>query len=153
MKFKLSAILVIGICAISPLNAQTNSVCNDSTISIIKSNNLSEMQQLTKESNDILNTSINILNVSVQLAEEGENINTTYVNAMLRLSNDIGKMADRIGKMADRILFTEEQIGKMSDRIVESQKIQSNNLLLTEANLLQAQKNFNNLLITLAQSR
>jgi len=153
MKVKLFSFLLTGtIFLINPLNAQDNSTCDASTIATIENNNLAEMQTLTEESKNLLNISINILNISTQLVKEGENVNTNYVNAMLRLSDDIGKMADRIGEMADRILFTEEQIGIMSDRILETQRIQSNNLALTEANLLQAQKNFNNLLISLAQS-
>ena len=60
------------------------------------------------------------------------NVNTQYVRAMLRLSDDIGVMADRIGIMADRILFTELQIGVMADRILETQRIQGENVTLTE---------------------
>jgi len=50
--------------------------------------------------------------------------------SMLRLSDDIGKMADRIGVMADRI-------GTMADRILETQKIQSQNMELTQKSALE----------------
>lgn len=77
-------------------------------------------------------------------------VNITYVEAMLRLSDDIGTMADRIGEMADRIVSTELQIGIMADRILDTQRLQNENVALTQANLLKAQENFNNLLIQLA---
>jgi len=151
MKLKLLTTMLAGsLFLINPLDAQTT--LSDSTIRLIKNNNLAQMQELNEESKALLNTSINILNISIQLEQENENINTTYVNSMLRLADDIGKMADRIGEMADRILFTEKQIGIMADRILETQRIESYNLDITEANLLEAQKNFNNLLIEISQS-
>ena len=55
---------------------------------------------------------------------------------MLRLSDDIGIMANRILEMADKILEMADKIGEMSDRIVETQKIQSENLDLTQSNLI-----------------
>jgi hypothetical protein len=56
--------------------------------------------------------------------------------SMLRLSDDIGKMADRIGVMADRI-------GTMADRILETQKIQSQNVELTQKSTLEMMKVMN----------
>lgn len=61
--------------------------------------------------------------------------------AVLQLSDDIGTMADRIGEMADKILVMSDNIGLMADRIVVTQEIQSQNLQLTEATLLQTQTN------------
>ena len=152
MKLKLlTTILATNIFLINPLNAQSTTI-NNSAITVIENNNLTEMQILTEESKNLLNTSINILNISIQLEKEKENININYINSMLRLADDIGEMANRIGEMSDRILFTEEQIGIMSDRILETQRIQSYNLDVTETNILEAQKNFNNLLITLSPS-
>ena len=87
-----------------------------------------------------------ILNASEVLINSASDVNKEYIYAMLKLADDIGVMADRIGLMADRILFTEEQIGIMSDRILETQRIQSENLKITEENLLRAQKNLNLLL-------
>lgn len=52
---------------------------------------------------------------------------------MLRLSDDIGKMADRIGDMADRI-------GVMADRILETQRIQSKNMEVTQQAMLETMK-------------
>jgi len=49
---------------------------------------------------------------------------------VLQLSQDIGSMADRIGDMADRI-------GEMSDRILETQRIQSNNMAMTQQSILE----------------
>jgi len=46
-----------------------------------------------------------------------------------KLSDDIWKMADRIWVMADRILT-------MADKILETEKIQSKNLEVTQANVL-----------------
>jgi len=87
-----------------------------------------------------------ILDVSEVLINNASDVNKEYIYAMLKLADDIGVMADRIGLMADRILFTEEQIGIMSDRILETQRIQSDNLKITEENLLKAQENLNSLL-------
>jgi archaellum component FlaC len=53
--------------------------------------------------------------------------------SMLRLSDDIGKMADQIGVMADRI-------GDMADRILETQKIQSKNVEITQQSMLEMMK-------------
>lgn len=50
--------------------------------------------------------------------------------AILKLSDDIGKMAERIGVMADRI-------GIMADRISETQKIQNQNIELTQKSMLE----------------
>ena len=55
---------------------------------------------------------------------------------MLRLSDDMGKMADRIGQMADRI-------GSMADRILETQKIQNENIQLTQQSMLEVMKMMN----------
>lgn len=63
------------------------------------------------------------------------------IKAMLQLSSDIGEMADRIGEMADNILIMSDNIGLMADRILETQEIQSENLLLTQNTLLQTQTN------------
>jgi hypothetical protein len=56
--------------------------------------------------------------------------------SMLRLSDDIGKMAEKIGVMADRI-------GTMADRILETQKIQSENVQLTQQSMLEVMKMMN----------
>lgn len=63
------------------------------------------------------------------------------IASMLQLSSDIGEMADRIGEMADNILIISDNIGLMADRILETQVIQSENLILTQNTLLQTQTN------------
>ena len=63
------------------------------------------------------------------------------ITAMLQLSGDIGEMADRIGEMADNILIMSDNIGLMADRILETQVIQSENMILTQNTLLQTQTN------------
>lgn len=63
------------------------------------------------------------------------------LTAMLQLSDDIGTMADRIGEMADTILVMADNIGLMADQIILTQEIQSQNLALTQASILQTQTN------------
>ena len=63
------------------------------------------------------------------------------ITAMLQLSDDIGTMADRIGEMADRILLMADNIDTMADRILETQELQSQNLVATTQTLLQTQEN------------
>ncbi len=104
-----------------------------------------------QQSASMLTISNNLLSVSTQLLANPSSVNITYVNAMLQLSKDILEMADKIGEMADRIVATELQIGIMADRILQTQQLQSNNLALTQANLLQAQKNFGDVLIALSR--
>ena len=67
------------------------------------------------------------------------------IRAVLQLSSDIGEMADRIGEMADNILIMSDNIGLMADRILETQVIQSENLLLTQNSILTTQTNTLNL--------
>lgn len=99
----------------------------------------------------MLTLSMALLNQSQQMMLMGDSANVDYLNAMLSLSTDIGTMADRIGEMADRIVYTEELIGDMADRILVTQQMQSQNLALTQQNLLQAQLNFNALLLQQSQ--
>ena len=63
------------------------------------------------------------------------------ITAMLQLSSDIAEMADRIGEMADNILIMSDNIGLMAERIIETQVIQSENLVLTQNSALQTQSN------------
>jgi len=63
------------------------------------------------------------------------------ITAMLQLSEDIGTMADRIGEMADKILVMADNIGLMADRTLITQEIQSQNIAMTQATLLQTQTN------------
>jgi hypothetical protein len=97
----------------------------------------------TDLSTSLLFSSKNMLTLSKSILMTGSTMNTEYVKAMLQLSQDIGEMANRIGEMADRILVMADNIGEMSDRIIETQRIQSNNVALTQRNLLKAERNFN----------
>lgn len=63
------------------------------------------------------------------------------ITSMLQLSTDIGTMADRIGEMADRILLMADNIDLMAERILETQELQSQNLVATTQTLLQTQEN------------
>jgi len=74
------------------------------------------------------------------------------IAAVLRLSDDIGTMADRIGEMSDKILVMSDNIGTMADRILVTQQIQSQNLQVTEATLLQTQANALSLVSVIEQS-
>ncbi|WP_069471852.1 hypothetical protein [Candidatus Marithrix sp. Canyon 246] len=49
-----------------------------------------------------------------------------FNNTVLRLSDDIGKMADRIGEMSERIL--------------ETQRIQAENIALTQKSMMEIMK-------------
>ena len=97
-------------------------------------------------SKSLLQNSTDLLTLSNSLLSAGEVANVEYVEAMLKLSDDILKMADKIGEMADRILVIADDIGDMADRIVKTQEIQSENVALTQSNILEAQKNFNQIL-------
>ena len=90
-------------------------------------------------STNILQQSNDLLKLAQTLESTGSTANTEYLNAMLQLSTDIGTMADRILIMADNI-------GIMSDRIVEVININSQNLALTQSNLLEATRIFTSLL-------
>ena len=126
--------------------------CNASAILSTQQNaDIAQMLALLDESAKLLEQSQNILALSEQMMNNTTTITLAMVSAMLRLSDDIGKMADRIGEMADRIVATELQIGIMADRILETQKLQNENVALTEANILKAQKNFNDLLLQLSK--
>jgi len=97
---------------------------------------------LYKNSVTLLNMSSSLLKMSqtlLQMQQNGQFVNTDYVNSMLRLS-------DNIGTMADRILATEKEIGAMSDRILETQRIQNENVALTQKNILSAQQNLSAIL-------
>jgi len=89
----------------------------------------------------ILNTSEKLLKLSESLLDAGSSANPEYIEAMLRLSDDIGTMADRILDMADKILVMADDIGEMSERILETQRIQGENVKLTEDNIVASQKN------------
>ena len=107
------------------------------------SNTLNDSTDLSQS---LLLNSQNILSLSESLLAAGSTANSDYVKAMLQLSTDIGTMADKIGDMADKILLMADNIGTMADRILETQRIQGENVALTQKNILQAQANFDSLL-------
>lgn len=59
--------------------------------------------------------------------------------SMLQLTKDIGIMSDRIMEMTNKIYIMADNIGLMADNIVATQDIQTSNVLLTEASLLNSQ--------------
>ena len=150
-----SAVLAVTLgllAAYTPLAALDLGTCDTTSItSVVETQDTAQMEDLLAQSASLLAASQSLVTLSAQMIASAENANSDYIAAMLRLSDDIGEMADRIGEMADRIVATELQIGIMADRILETQRIQSENLALTEANLLKAQENFNALLIQLSQ--
>ncbi|RUM43981.1 MAG: hypothetical protein DSY46_06800 [Hydrogenimonas sp.] len=154
MKYKVTTLLTALLLFNTSVMAMDLDTCDYSSIlQPVEDSNIETMQDTLLQSQELLSVSQNLLTISLQLLNSAETVNTAYINAMLRLSDDIGIMADRIGEMADRIIATELQIGIMADRILETQRIQSQNLALTQSNLLKAQENFNNLLIQLTQSQ
>jgi hypothetical protein len=118
-------------------------VSNITTPTVIDSSVLNDS---TNFSFKTLESSVALLGLSQSLLANSSTANTEYVEAMLQLSTDIGAMANRIGEMADRILVMSDSIGVMADRILETQRIQSKNVELTQINLLKAQENFNKIL-------
>ena len=104
------------------------------------------LQDSTELSYAVLQNSEDLLQLSESLIAAGSSANTEYVRAMLRLSDDIGVMADRILEMADKILVMADDIGDMADRILETQRIQSENVELTQTNIRKTQDNLNAIL-------
>ncbi len=146
------AILVTLLYALPALALDMGDTCDFTSVTDpVSDSDYGTMQDNLAQSEALLAMSRNLLSISHDLVNTPETANITYINAMLRLSDDIGKMADRIGEMADRIVATEIQIGIMADRILETQRLQNQNVALTQTNILKAQENFNNLLIQLTQ--
>lgn len=104
------------------------------------------LQDSTELSYAILQNSEDLLKLSQSLLNAGTSANTEYIRAMLHLSEDISKMADRILDMADKILIMADDIGDMADRIIETQRIQSDNVELTQTNIRKTQDNLNSIL-------
>jgi hypothetical protein len=100
----------------------------------------------TNLSKSLLRNSEDMLQLSQSLQQSGIFTQNTYVKAMLELSEDIAEMAVKVGEMSDRILTMSDKIGTMSDRIIKTQKIQNANVVLTQKNIIQAQKNLNKIL-------
>jgi len=100
------------------------------------------LDTLLRSGPDIANEAAR-LSTDLQLLQGAASVLTVKdgITAMLQLSDDIGTMADRIGEMADRILIMADNIGTMADRIVQTQEIQSQNLMTTTDTLLQTQQN------------
>lgn len=107
----------------------------------------SQISSLYAQSRELADASSSLLALTLSM-QDGTS-SATMVTAMLALSEDILTMADKIGEMADRIIATELQIGLMADRILQTQALQSNNLALTQANILKAQENLNALLLAM----
>lgn len=91
---------------------------------------------LLESAKEVLQLAQNLLTLSQNMPADAS---SEYIQAMLRLSDDIGKMADRIGEMADRILETEDKIVVVALRMLDT-------IDKAQETLLQAQKNFNDML-------
>ena len=65
-------------------------------------------------------------------SHQGDNANESYNNTIQTASKTILRLSDDIGVMADRILLMAKEIGIMADRIVQTQEIQSRNLIATQ---------------------
>ena len=122
--------------------SNSNIVVMKDMFSSIAEDDLAESQKLLAMSEKLKAASLNL--------DATQGLNKQYIEAMLALATEIGKMADRIGEMADRIVQTEVLIGEMADRIVVVAQSIINNCAQTQLNLLEAQRNFNALLTTLA---
>jgi len=130
MKKLFSSLVLVSILSVGSLNA---AVSCSTTMDNVTISSYSTM------SSGVLQQSTGLLELAQTLESTGSTTNTEYLNAMLQLSTDIGTMADRILIMADNI-------GIMSDRIVEVININSQNLALTQSNLLEATRIFTELL-------
>jgi hypothetical protein len=110
-----------------------------------QSTDISMLENALAQSNDLLQLSQTLVTRTENI--DPNQVNSEYIQAMLRLSMDIGVMANRIGEMANRIVYTEELVGVMADRIVTvSQSLLSNNQS-TQSNLLMAEQNLNTILM------
>jgi len=65
-------------------------------------------------------------------SHQTDNANESYNNTIQITSKTILRLSDDIGVMADRILLMAKEIGIMADRIVQTQEIQSKNLMATQ---------------------
>ena len=65
-------------------------------------------------------------------SHQADNSNESYNNTIETTSKTILRLSDDIGVMADRILLMAKEIGIMADRILETQEIQSANLIATQ---------------------
>jgi len=134
-KLTIATLLAFTTSAVAATYGQPSSNTNTVSASVVNNN-------LYKDSVTLLNMSSSLLKMSqvlLQSQQNGMSVNTEYVNAMLRLSDDIGTMADRI-------VTTEKEIGVMADRILETQRIQNENVALTQKNILSAQQNLSAIL-------
>ena len=70
--------------------------------------------------------------VAYLASHQADNANASYNNTIQTASKTILRLSDDIGVMADRILLMAKEIGIMADRIVQTQEIQSKNLIATQ---------------------
>ena len=103
-------------------------------------NQIKESFNSKEEAQDALNNLEMLSNESVVLAKsiaylashQADNANESYNNTIQTASKTILRLSDDIGVMADRILLMAKEIGIMADRIVQTQEIQSRNLIATQ---------------------
>jgi len=87
---------------------------------------LNELEMLSSQSVVLAKT------VAYLASHQADNANASYNNTIQTASKTILRLSDDIGVMADRILLMAKEIGIMADRIVQTQEIQSKNLIATQ---------------------
>lgn len=80
-----------------------------------------------------------------------EGLDNVYINAMHHLADDIAIMSERTAKSADKVIEMDDQNEKDLNRAVTASDIILRNNIKIQQNLLEAQQNFNDALVTLNQ--
>ncbi len=103
-----------------------------------------------EQSRKLLDMSSNLLQASRGI-DGIEGLDNVYINAMLHLADDIAIMSERTAKSADKVIEMDDQNEKdLNQAVTASDMILRNNIKIQQ-NLLEAQQNFNDVLVTLNQ--
>jgi hypothetical protein len=78
-----------------------------------------------------------------------EGLDSVYIDAMLHLTDDITVMSERTAKSADMVITMDDQSDEDMERAVTASEMILRNNTKIHQNLLEAQKNFNDILTTL----
>ncbi len=124
--------------ALQEYSAQLNKY--EADVSLFLQQNAQESFSSKDDANKALDDLNKLSTQNVQLAKtmaylashHADNINESYNNTLQETSKTILRLSDDIGVMADRILLMAKEIGIMADRIIETQEIQSQNLIATQ---------------------
>jgi hypothetical protein len=92
--------------------------------------------------------SINLLHASRGI-DGMEGLDSVYIDAMLHLADDITVMSERTAKSADMVITMDDQSDEDMERAVTASEMILRNNTKIHQNLLEAQKNFNDILTTL----